>query len=156
MGSVSPDAWAIPWAQRRICCGGFTEHPAAKYPVVAFGATGSGREIVGSLLTSCYGKDAVFVVNEIVAHATGALHFDPRVDTIFEIGGQDAKYTRLAEGRIIDCAMNEACSAGTGSFIEEQGGKFAGIGDVVQLGAGGLPRPAGSRWDSIVPFSWRR
>jgi activator of 2-hydroxyglutaryl-CoA dehydratase len=30
------------------------------------------------------------------------------VDTIFEIGGQDAKYTRLAEGRIIDCAMNEA------------------------------------------------
>ena len=112
----------------------FTEHPAAKYPVVAFGATGSGREVTGSLLTSCYGKDAVFIVNEIVAHATGALHFDARVDTIFEIGGQDAKYTRLAEGRIIDCAMNEACSAGTGSFIEEQGRKFAGIEDVRQLG----------------------
>jgi activator of 2-hydroxyglutaryl-CoA dehydratase len=31
--------------------------------------------------------------------------------------------------------MNEACSAGTGSFIEEQGGKFAGIEDVAQLGA---------------------
>jgi hypothetical protein len=76
----------------------------------------------------------VFVVNEIVAHATGALHYDSRVDTIFEIGGQDAKYIRLAEGRIIDCAMNEACSAGTGSFIEEQGRKFAGIQDVRQLG----------------------
>lgn len=121
----------------------FTEHPAAKYPVVAFGATGSGREVAGSLLISCYGKDAVFIVNEIVAHATGALHFDPRVDTIFEIGGQDAKYTRLVEGRIIDCAMNEACSAGTGSFIEEQGGKFAGIAGVQQLGQAGLAAPCG-------------
>jgi activator of 2-hydroxyglutaryl-CoA dehydratase/predicted nucleotide-binding protein (sugar kinase/HSP70/actin superfamily) len=119
------------------------EHPAAKYPIAAFGVTGSGREVAGSLLTSCYGKEAVFIVNEIVAHATGALHFDPRVDTIFEIGGQDAKYTRLAEGRIIDCAMNEACSAGTGSFIEEQGGKFAGIADVGQLGQAALAASAG-------------
>ena len=121
----------------------FTENPAAKYPVVAFGATGSGREAAGSLLTSCYGKDAVFIVNEIVAHATGALHYDPRVDTIFEIGGQDAKYTRLAGGRIIDCAMNEACSAGTGSFIEEQGRKFSGIQDVQQLGLAAQAAPAG-------------
>ena len=121
----------------------FTENPAAQYPVVAFGATGSGREVAGSLLASCYGKDAVFIVNEIVAHATGALHYDPRVDTIFEIGGQDAKYTRLAGGRIIDCAMNEACSAGTGSFIEEQGRKFAGIGDVQQLGQAAVAAPAG-------------
>ena len=121
----------------------FTENPAAKYPVVAFGVTGSGREIAGSLLASCYGKDAVFIVNEIVAHATGALHFDLRVDTIFEIGGQDAKYTRLAEGRIIDSAMNEACSAGTGSFIEEQGRKFSGIEDVRQLGRAAVAAPAG-------------
>ncbi len=121
----------------------FTEHPAVKYPVVAFGATGSGREVAGSLLTSCYGKDAVFIVNEIVAHATGALHYDPRVDTIFEIGGQDAKYTRLAEGRIIDCAMNEACSAGTGSFIEEQGSKFSGIEDVCQLGCAAVAASGG-------------
>ena len=121
----------------------FTEQPAANYPVVAFGATGSGREVAGSLLTSCYGRDAVFIVNEIVAHAAGALHFDPRVDTIFEIGGQDAKYTRLAGGRIIDCAMNEACSAGTGSFIEEQGRKFSGIEDVRQLGQAAVAAPAG-------------
>lgn len=100
----------------------------------AFGVTGSGREIAGSLLTTCYGGDAVFILNEIAAHAEGARHFDPRVDTIFEIGGQDAKYIRLADGRVVDCAMNEACSAGTGSFIEEQGGKFAGIAGVVQLG----------------------
>ena len=121
----------------------FTNGPAAGCAVVAFGATGSGREVAGSLLTSCYGKDAVFIVNEIVAHATGALHYDPRVDTIFEIGGQDAKYIRLAEGRIIDCAMNEACSAGTGSFIEEQGRKFSGVGDVRQLGQAAVAAPSG-------------
>jgi predicted CoA-substrate-specific enzyme activase len=121
----------------------FTASPAAKCAVVAFGATGSGREVAGSLLTSCYGRDAVFIVNEIVAHATGALHYDPRVDTIFEIGGQDAKYIRLAEGRIIDCAMNEACSAGTGSFIEEQGRKFAGMDDVRRLGEAAMAAQSG-------------
>jgi predicted CoA-substrate-specific enzyme activase len=112
----------------------FVDENGGTHYIRALGVTGSGREIVGSLLSICYGKDAVFVLNEIAAHAEGALHFDPRVDTIFEIGGQDAKYIRLAEGRVVDCAMNEACSAGTGSFIEEQGGKFPGILDVAQLG----------------------
>jgi activator of 2-hydroxyglutaryl-CoA dehydratase/predicted nucleotide-binding protein (sugar kinase/HSP70/actin superfamily) len=111
--------------------------------VLGFGVTGSGRDIVGSLLTTCYGPDSVFILNEIAAHAEGALHFDARVDTIFEIGGQDAKYIRLAEGRVVDCAMNEACSAGTGSFIEEQGGKFAGIADVRDLAAAALSAPRG-------------
>ncbi|HVS53145.1 MAG TPA: BadF/BadG/BcrA/BcrD ATPase family protein [Opitutaceae bacterium] len=111
------------------------ESPAGRGPIRGFGATGSGREIVGSLLTVCYGKEVVFVLNEIAAHAEGAQFFDPRVDTIFEIGGQDAKYIRLSDGRVTDCAMNEACSAGTGSFIEEQGRKFAGIRDVAHLAA---------------------
>jgi predicted CoA-substrate-specific enzyme activase len=112
----------------------FAEGPAADWPVRSVGATGSGREIVGSLLATCYGSERVYVLTEIAAHAEGALHWDPRVDTIFEIGGQDAKYIRLVEGRVVDAAMNEACSAGTGSFIEEQGGKFSGIESVVQLG----------------------
>jgi activator of 2-hydroxyglutaryl-CoA dehydratase len=34
--------------------------------------------------------------------------------------------------------MNEACSAGTGSFIEEQGSKFENVGDVVDLGKKGI------------------
>jgi len=113
----------------------FVDERSGDGVIRAFGVTGSGREIAGSLMTTCYGGDAVFVLNEIAAHAEGARHFDPRVDTIFEIGGQDAKYIRLADGRVVDCAMNEACSAGTGSFIEEQGGKFAGIQGVAQLGA---------------------
>ncbi len=121
----------------------FVAGPAAGGKVLAFGATGSGREIVGSLLAACYGPGAVYVLNEIAAHAEGALHYDGRVDTIFEIGGQDAKYIRLAAGRVVDAAMNEACSAGTGSFIEEQGKKFPGIVDVAQLGEVGLAADAG-------------
>ena len=59
------------------------------------------------------------MINEIIAHARAASYFDPEVDTIFEIGGQDAKYTFLTNGVASDYAMNEACSAGTGSFLEE-------------------------------------
>lgn len=104
-----------------------------KAKIVAFGVTGSGREIVGSMLSTCYGQNKVYVLNEIAAHAEGARTIEPRVDTIFEIGGQDAKYIRLADGRIVDAAMNEACSAGTGSFIEEQGRKFKDIKSLGQL-----------------------
>ncbi len=106
----------------------------AKNPVIAVGSTGSGREIVGSLLSVCFGSERVYILNEIAAHAEGAVSYDPRVDTIFEIGGQDAKYIRIDDGRVIDAAMNEACSAGTGSFIEEQGKRFEGVKDVRDLG----------------------
>jgi len=75
--------------------------------------TGSSRELLGVFL----GTDGVY--NEIIAHATGTAFFSPEVDTIFEIGGQDAKYILLHNGVPIDYAMNEACSAGTGSFLEE-------------------------------------
>ncbi|MCS7174603.1 acyl-CoA dehydratase activase [Pseudothermotoga sp.] len=81
--------------------------------IIGVGVTGSGRKIVGLHVQT----KAVY--NEIMAHAKAAAHFDPEVDTIFEIGGQDAKYTYLNEGVPYDYAMNEACSAGTGSFLEE-------------------------------------
>lgn len=81
--------------------------------ILGLGVTGSGRQLAAlHALTPN-------VINEIVAHAAAAIHFDPAVDTIFEIGGQDAKYTHLAAGVPADYAMNEACSAGTGSFLEE-------------------------------------
>ena len=81
--------------------------------IIGLGVTGSGRQIAGlhALTTD--------IINEIIAHATAAAFFDPQVDTIFEIGGQDAKYTYLTSGVPSDYAMNEACSAGTGSFLEE-------------------------------------
>ena len=121
----------------------FVDSAAGRHPVRGVGATGSGREIAGSLLTVCYGSGAVHVANEIAAHAEGALHHDPRVDTIFEIGGQDAKFIRLAGGRVVDAALNEACSAGTGSFIEEQGRRFADIDGVEALGRAALAAPNG-------------
>ena len=111
----------------------YFEDTGGKHAVSGVGVTGSGREIVGSLLRTCFGVEPVLVLNEIAAHAEGALYYDSRVDTIFEIGGQDAKYSRLENGNIIDAAMNEACSAGTGSFLAEQGRCFEGIADVVQM-----------------------
>lgn len=75
--------------------------------------TGSSRELLGVFL------ETAGVYNEIIAHAVGTTFFDPGVQTIFEIGGQDAKYVLLNNGVPIDYAMNEACSAGTGSFLEE-------------------------------------
>ncbi|MBR6199016.1 MAG: hypothetical protein IKQ61_01985 [Spirochaetales bacterium] len=85
----------------------------AKVKIIGLGTTGSGRNIVGihALTESIY--------NEIICHATASVYFDKDVDTIFEIGGQDAKYTYITQGIPSDYAMNEACSAGTGSFLEE-------------------------------------
>jgi len=111
----------------------FLAGPCGRRPVAGAAVTGSGREIVGSLLATCFGPERVHVLNEIAAHAEGARAYDPRVDTIFEIGGQDAKYARLEQGRVVDAAMNEACSAGTGSFIEEQGRRLGGL-DAAALG----------------------
>jgi predicted CoA-substrate-specific enzyme activase len=116
-----------PVAAAQALVRGFTESPLARRPIAGVAVTGSGREIVGSLMATCYGPERVHVLNEIAAHAEGARSYDGRVDTIFEIGGQDAKYIRLEGGRVVDAAMNEACSAGTGSFIEEQGRRLGGL-----------------------------
>ncbi len=90
-------------------------------PIGLIGTTGSARELAGAYL----GTEHVY--NEISAHAAGATHFDPEVDTIFEIGGQDSKYIYLRNGVPIDYAMNNACSAGTGSFLEESAHGDLGI-----------------------------
>lgn len=55
---------------------------------------------------------------ETVAHLTAALHFCPNADFILDIGGQDMKSIRLREGAADSIILNEACSAGCGSFIE--------------------------------------
>jgi len=102
-----------PVGASRRCYQALHEQVAGRASILAISTTGSGRHIAGLHA----GTHAV--INEIVAHATGAAHFDPDVDTIFEIGGQDAKYTHLTGGVPSDYAMNEACSAGTGSFLEE-------------------------------------
>jgi activator of 2-hydroxyglutaryl-CoA dehydratase len=57
----------------------FLREANQRLEVYAVGVTGSGREIVGSLLVSCFDADVIFVLNEIAAHAEGALYFDPVV-----------------------------------------------------------------------------
>ncbi|MGA2148031.1 MAG: acyl-CoA dehydratase activase [Bryobacteraceae bacterium] len=91
--------------------------------VLGVGATGSGRELVAEFV----GADVVN--DEITAHKTGALNISRSlggepVDTIFEIGGQDSKFISIENGVVVDFAMNEACAAGTGSFLEEQADKL--------------------------------
>jgi len=84
------------------------------------GATGSGRELIGQLV----GADTVN--DEITAHKTGAMFVGHHMlggrvpDTIFEIGGQDSKFISIQDGIVVDFTMNEACAAGTGSFLEER------------------------------------
>ena len=96
---------------------------AASLDIRGVGTTGSGRELIGELV----GADTVN--DEITAHKTGSMHvcnqmdMEP-VDTIFEIGGQDSKFIRIDKGVVVDFTMNEACAAGTGSFLEEQAEKL--------------------------------
>lgn len=95
--------------------------------IIGLGVTGSGRQISGlHALTKG-------IINEIIAHATATVFFDAEVDTIFEIGGQDAKYTYITSGIASDYAMNEACSAGTGSFLEEAAKESLAI-DFTEIG----------------------
>lgn len=82
--------------------------------IAGVGTTGSGRYMIADFI----GAD--IVKNEITAQARAAVHFDPDVDTVFEIGGQDSKYIHLEDGMVVDFTMNTACAAGTGSFLEEQ------------------------------------
>jgi len=86
--------------------------------VIGAGSTGSGRYLTGDFI----GADTI--QNEITAQATAAIDFDPTVDTIFEIGGQDSKYISIENGVVVDFEMNKVCAAGTGSFLEEQAEKL--------------------------------
>ncbi|MEW6586861.1 MAG: acyl-CoA dehydratase activase, partial [Nitrospirota bacterium] len=86
--------------------------------ILSVGTTGSGRYMIADFV----GAD--IVKNEITAQATAAAFIDTRVDTIFEIGGQDSKFISLQNGIIVDFEMNKACAAGTGSFLEEQAEKL--------------------------------
>lgn len=94
--------------------------------IVQIAATGSGRGIVAVFFENCPS------FNEILAHARAAAQEVPDVDTVFEIGGQDSKYISFLSGIPIDYAMNDGCSAGTGSFLEEaiSAGMGISVGDI--------------------------
>ena len=107
-------------------------------PVVAVGLTGSGRDAAATVFRAAFPElgGRLMVQNEIVAHATAAAVLDPdggRSLSIVEIGGQDAKFINVENGRVVDADMNRVCSAGTGSFLEEQAVAH-GIDDIAEFG----------------------
>jgi len=89
-----------------------------KVEILGAVTTGSGRNVVGDFLNSD------LIVDEISAHARGAVKINPLVDTIFEIGGQDSKYIHIVDTHPLDFDMNKVCAAGTGSFLHELASKY--------------------------------
>lgn len=81
-------------------------------------------KIAGVAVTG-YGEDLIknafhadFGVVETIAHFTAAKYFEPDVDFIIDIGGQDMKCFKIYNNSIDGILLNEACSSGCGSFIE--------------------------------------
>lgn len=74
--------------------------------------TGYGEELIKVALDLDYGEV------ETIAHYKAAQFFNKDVDFILDIGGQDMKSISIEKKSISDITLNEACSAGCGSFIE--------------------------------------
>lgn len=75
-------------------------------------ATGYGEDLIKSALGLDYG------IVETMAHLSGAQYVDPKVSFILDIGGQDIKSIFTENGVISNIELNEACSAGCGSFLQ--------------------------------------
>ena len=85
-------------------------HPHAR---IAYScSTGYGEGLLKTALSLDLGEV------ETIAHCTAASFFDPSVDCVLDIGGQDMKCIRLKNGFVDSILLNEACSSGCGSFIE--------------------------------------
>ena len=80
---------------------------------IAYGcSTGYGEALIKAALQLDMGEV------ETVAHYYAASFFQPDVDCILDIGGQDTKVIVLKSGRVMKFVMNDKCSAGTGIFLE--------------------------------------
>ena len=75
-------------------------------------STGYGEALVKAALLLDEGEV------ETVAHYYAAAFFDPEVDCILDIGGQDMKCIKIKNQTVDSVQLNEACSSGCGSFIE--------------------------------------
>ncbi|MGG5461775.1 acyl-CoA dehydratase activase-related protein [Clostridium sp. B9] len=83
-----------------------------KIKIVGSAVTGYGEELIKRAFSIDYG------IVETVAHYIAASHFNPKVDFILDIGGQDIKCFKIKDGIVTNIMLNEACSSGCGSFIE--------------------------------------
>ncbi|MGN0823275.1 MAG: acyl-CoA dehydratase activase [Candidatus Gallimonas sp.] len=84
-----------------------------------------GKIVIRGACVTGYGEDMMraalkidFGVVETVAYFKAALHFNPEVDFIIDIGGQDIKCFKVKNRAIDSIMLNEACSSGCGSFIQ--------------------------------------
>ena len=88
------------------------EHLPAGAHIARSCSTGYGE----TLLKSAFSLDEGEV--ETIAHCTAASFFDPKVDCVLDIGGQDMKCFKIEDGAISNIFLNEACSSGCGSFLQ--------------------------------------
>ena len=96
--------------------------------VKGVGATGSARKLYEKILLSKKKSQELSeqglamvdrITDEITCHALGVKNCNAEVDTIFEIGGQDMKFTSFAkDGTVKEAKMNYSCQAGSGQTLE--------------------------------------
>ncbi len=94
---------------------GFLEEVYEKYPDIeinGFATTGYGEEIIKNAFHADMG------IVETMAHFTSAKKYDPKVDFIIDIGGQDIKCFKIRNHAVDNIFLNEACSSGCGSFLQ--------------------------------------
>jgi len=83
-----------------------------KAKIVRSCSTGYGEALIKAALVLDEGEV------ETVAHYHAAAFFEPDVDCILDIGGQDMKCIKIKNKTVDNVLLNEACSSGCGSFIE--------------------------------------
>jgi len=88
------------------------EKKGIQVKIKASAATGYGEDLIKSALGLNYG------IVETIAHLSGAQYADPNVSFVLDIGGQDIKSIFTTHGVISNIELNEACSAGCGSFLQ--------------------------------------
>lgn len=94
------------------------EKKGARLEVLGVGTTGYGENLFAKAFSADYHNV------ETVAHARAAQKYAPEVRFILDIGGQDMKAISLNEGIVSEIVLNEACSAGCGSFVETYAGSL--------------------------------
>ncbi len=87
-------------------------HMPEDVEIVGSCSTGYGEALIKSALLLDEGEV------ETISHYYAAKFFEPEVDCILDIGGQDMKCIRIKDHAVDDVMLNEACSSGCGSFIE--------------------------------------
>jgi len=123
-----------------------------KVIVKGVGATGSARKLYEKILVSKKKSEELAnntievtdrITDEITCHALGVKHYNSRIDTIFEVGGQDMKFTSFAgDGTVKEAKMNYSCQAGSGQTLEN-------MADVINLNVENSLQEAALKADKV-------